>query len=74
MPTIFWKKIGKGSWINIGGSDTFRRIQLGTGIPLGTRRRRGQRIPALQYLVNETYANALIALPPELRLANALIQ
>ncbi len=26
MPTIFWKKIGKGSWINIGG-----------GVPISSR-------------------------------------
>ncbi len=27
MPTIEWKKIGKGSWINIGGSHGSPRLQ-----------------------------------------------
>lgn len=42
MPTILWKKIGKGSWINIGGHDTFtEEIRAST---FGRGRRRGRTI------------------------------
>lgn len=27
MPTLYWKKIGKGSWINIGGSVSIKSKQ-----------------------------------------------
>ncbi len=73
MPTIFWKKIGKGSWMNIGGSETSRKVQIGGGIPLKTHRRRGQRIPALQFLVNETF-RTLLPLPHMLMLPEELQQ